>query len=90
MKNDDSFDHMSYMNNSFIVASFFKGFARSRLCQRLEERELRPLEEHPPLADLRQLHFSLQPQTSCKRAILKRSDPLTALRLASAATSARE
>jgi hypothetical protein len=45
---------------------------------RLEDRELRSLEDHPPLADLRPIHFSLQPQASCKRAILKRSDPACA------------
>jgi hypothetical protein len=79
-----------FMNDSCILAIFYKGFASTRLCQSLEERELRSLEEHPPMADLRQVHFSLQPQASCKRAILERSDPLTALRFASAATSARE
>jgi hypothetical protein len=81
---------VDYLSDSNILICFFKVFSRSGLCQRLEERELRSLEEHPPLADLRQLHFSLQPQASCKRDFLKRSDPLTALRLASAATSARE
>jgi hypothetical protein len=69
MKDDDSFDHMSYMNNSFIMASFFKDLARSRLCQRFEERELRPLEEHPPLADLRQVHLA----SNLKRAVSERS-----------------
>jgi hypothetical protein len=69
-----------YLNDSHVLLCFFKVVSRSR----------RSLEEHPPLADLRQVHFSLKPQASCKRAILKRSDPLTALRLASAATSARE
>jgi hypothetical protein len=69
-----------------VLMCSFKVVSRSRLCQRLEERELRSLEGHPPLADLRQVHFSLQPQASCKRAILERSDPLTPLRLASACT----
>jgi hypothetical protein len=79
-----------YLNDSHVLICFLKVVSRSGLCQRLEERELRSLEEHPPLADLWQLHFSLQPQASCKRAILERSDPLTALCFASAATSARE
>jgi hypothetical protein len=69
MKNDDSFDHMSYMNNSYIMVSFFKGFATSRLCQRLEGREPRSLEEHPPLADLRQVHLA----SNLKRAVSERS-----------------
>jgi hypothetical protein len=60
-----------YFNNSPMLTSFFKGVARRGLCQRLEERELRSLEEHPPLADLRQVPFSLQPQASTMRAILE-------------------
>jgi hypothetical protein len=54
MKNDDGFD---YLNDSYVIAWFFKGVARSGLCQRLEERKLRSLEEHPPLADLRPIHL---------------------------------
>jgi hypothetical protein len=37
--------------------------------QRLEERELRSLEEHPPLADLRPIHFA----SNLKRAVGERS-----------------
>jgi hypothetical protein len=42
-----------YLNDFHVLMCFFKLVSRSRLCQRLEERELRSLEEHPPLADLR-------------------------------------
>jgi hypothetical protein len=51
-----------YFNHSYVLKCFSKVVSRSRLCQRLEERERRSLEEHPPLADLRQVHFSLKPQ----------------------------
>jgi hypothetical protein len=58
-----------YLNDSHVLMCFFKVVAGSRLCQRLEERELRSLEDHPPLADLRQVHLA----SNLKRAVSERS-----------------
>jgi hypothetical protein len=58
-----------YLNNSHVLMCFFKVVSRSRRCQRLEERELRSLEEHPPLADFRPIHFA----SNLKRAVSERS-----------------
>jgi hypothetical protein len=58
-----------YLNDSHVLVCFFKVVSRSRLCQRLEERELRSLEEHPPLADLRPIHFA----SNLNRALGERS-----------------
>jgi hypothetical protein len=58
-----------YLNDSHVLMCFFQVVSRNRLCQRLEERELRSLEDHPPLADLRQVHLA----SNLKRAVSERS-----------------
>jgi hypothetical protein len=58
-----------YLDDPNVLTCFFKVVSRSGLCQRLEERELRSLEEHPPLADLRPIHLA----SNLKRAVSERS-----------------